>query len=115
MNYYNPTNNSMEQEHTLLYTFQYEDAISQFVTTISGNVSGGGTMDIELDCGVTAPIDNEINKKYVLFDEDEQGRAYQYIEELKFIYPNGSSLEMAIDECSDYLVGVQIIAYMEDK
>ena len=115
MEYYNPTM-SIEQEHTLLYTFQYENAFAQIVTTMGGNVSGGGVMQLDFDTGLTVPVENELTKKHVVFYDDEDvDLPFREVGELVFYYPNGAELHMDLEDASDYLVGIQIIDYTESE
>lgn len=113
MAFYNPSETMSEnQEHTLLYSFQYGEATAQVITSVVGNISGGEAMDISLDCGFSVPIEHELSKKHVIFYEDEEvedGVKYSEVEELIFYYPNGETVSLPIENCADYLIGIQII------
>lgn len=113
MDYYEPSQvMSLDLEHTVLYTFQYENAFAYIITTMGGNVSGGSVMDTELDCGMTVPADHEITKKYVIFyDDEDKDLPYREVGQVVFHYPNGKTMCMDLEDCSDYLVGIQIIDY----
>jgi len=113
MNYYQPDETmSFDQSHTILYTFQYEDAFAQIVTTMGGNVAGGNVMTTEFDCGMTVPVEHELTKKHVTFysDEDEE-LPYREVGTIIFYYPDGDTIEIDLEDCTNYLIGIQIIGY----
>jgi hypothetical protein len=111
MEFYEPNETlDFNSKHTLKYTFQYEEAISEIVTSVKGNVCGKNVMDIDFDC-ITAPRDNYTNKKHCVFEED-LNLPTNYIDSLIFYNKNsGESFKLQIEECEDYLVKVEIIDY----
>jgi hypothetical protein len=118
MEFYKPEEDlNYESEHTILYTFQYEDAFAFLYTTMGGNVCGGAVMETGFDCGITAPVDHELNQRHVIFydDEDEADLPYQEVEELVFYYPNEETINIPIEECTGYLVGIKILEYKAHK
>lgn len=116
MHYYQPEETmSFDQTHTLLYTFQYENAFAQLITTMGGNVSGGSTMQTDFDTGFTVPVDHELTKKHVLFYDDEDiGQPYREVGEVVFCYPNGETIEIDLEESANYLIKIEIIDYKLD-
>lgn len=113
MNCYEPESvMSYDLEHTILYTFQYEDAFAYLVTTVSGNVAGGSVMNTDFDSGFTVPAEHPLTKKYVEFyDNEDKDLPYREVGEIVFHYPNGNTLRMDLEDCSNYLVGIQIIGF----
>lgn len=113
MDYYNPNEvMSYDLQHTILYTFQFEDVFAQIITAMSGNVSGGSVMNTDFECGITVPVEHELTKKHVLFYyEDDKDLPYREVGELTFYYPNEDTVDVSIDECADFLIGIQIIKY----
>jgi hypothetical protein len=113
MNYYDPESTmNFDQEHTVLYTFQYESASAQLVTTMGGNVAGGSVMQTEFDTGMTVPVDHPLTKEHALFYDDEDGdMPYRELDGIMFRYPNGDGIEKDLDDCDNHLIGVQIIDY----
>lgn len=111
--HYQPVGNpSFDQEHILLYTFQYEDAHAQIITSVTGNVSGGRVMVTEFDTGLTVPVDHELTKKHVEFlDGEHSGKSYREVGNILFHYPDGDTISLELEECSKYLTGIQIIDY----
>lgn len=116
MEYYQPEERlSFSSEHTVLYTFQYEEAKAQMITTMGGNVAGGAVMHTDFDCGMTVPVDHEITKKHVLFyDEGDADSPYREVGELIFYYPNGETDAIDLEYCSNFLVGIEIVDYKEE-
>ncbi|MER2456428.1 hypothetical protein ABS751_00655 [Bacillus subtilis] len=113
MKHYQPVGNpSCNQEHILLYTFQYEDANAQVITSMTGNVSGGHAMMTEFDTGFTVPVDHELTKKHVEFlDGEDIAQPYREVGNIIFHYPDGETISLEIEECSNYLTGIQIVDY----
>ncbi|MFD2658520.1 hypothetical protein [Gracilibacillus thailandensis] len=113
MDYYQPDEmRNIDQEHTLLYTFQFETAFAEIITTMGGNVSGGSVMTTEFDTGLTVPADHDLTKKHVKFYNDEdKDKSYREVGEIIFYYPNGETINFDLEECSDFLIGIQIIDY----
>jgi hypothetical protein len=115
MENYKPTMD-FEQEHTILYTFQYENAFAQIITTMGGNVSGGSVMDTEFDVGLTVPADHELTKKHVqFFDDEDSDKPYREVGEIIFHYPNGDTLEVDLEDCGDFLVNIAITDYKSGR
>ncbi len=114
MQFYNPIEASnIDQKHTVLYTFQYENAFAQVVSEMGGNVSGGNVMDTEFDCGFSVPVRHILTRKHVSFyDEEDKELSYREVGEIIFYYPDGDTFLMDIENCADFLVGIQIIDYM---
>ncbi|MGG6448299.1 hypothetical protein [Pseudobacillus badius] len=111
MDYYQPEETmNFKQSHTLLYTFQYENAYAHLVTTMGGNVAGGSVMQTNFDTGLTVPVDHELTKKHVLF-YDDIGQPYREVGKIVFCYPNGETIEISLEECANCLTGIQIIDY----
>lgn len=112
MKYYVPEKGvNMNQKHTVLYTFQYEDAFAYIFTIVTGNVSGGSVMEKDFDCGLLA-LDHAFTKKYVNFhSDDDKGSTCREVEGVIFHYPNGDTIIIELEYCSAYLVGIQIIDY----
>lgn len=113
MNSYNPSESlSYDSTHTLLYTFQYKGASAELLATMSGNVAGGATMTTEFDCGFTVPVDHELTEKHVVFyDDNDKGQPYREVGSILFYYPNGDTIEIDLEDCSDFLIGIQIIKF----
>ncbi|WP_019156960.1 hypothetical protein [Robertmurraya massiliosenegalensis] len=113
MEYYQPEETmSFDQKHTILYTFQYENAFAQIVTSMGGNVAGGSVMTTEFDCGLTVPVEHELTKKHVEFyDKEDEGQPYREVGNVIFYYPGGETIRLDLEDCSNYLVGIQIIGY----
>ena len=113
MPYYRPeVPMSYDQDHQLLYTFQYEDALAQLVTSLNGNVAGGDTMMTEFDTGLTVPIDHELNIRHAkYYDDDDEKMKYREVEKIMFYYPSGEVFLLPLEECTRQLIGIQIIGY----
>lgn len=113
MEYYEPNETkNFNQTHTVLYTFQYENAFAQIITTMGGNVAGGNVMTTDFESGITVPADHELTKKHVEFyDDEDKDCAYREVGSLIFHYPNGEKIKRDVEDCSDYLIGIQIIKY----
>lgn len=114
MKYYLPEEEGMgfNQVHTLIYTFQYEDAFAQILTTMGGNVSGGSVMVTEFDTGMTVPTEHELTKKHVIFlYDDDKDFPNREVGQLIFHYPDGGTLLVDLEDCGNHLVGIQIIDY----
>jgi len=113
--YYNPEETvTFDSEHVVLYTFRYENMTAQVVSHISGNLSGGCVMETDFYCGLSVPVDHELTKKHAILEEPEEDdkRTHRPVEELIFIGDhNGERVDISIDECTQFLVGVQIVAY----
>lgn len=113
MDFYQPIGGlNYDSNHTLLYTFQYEDAIAQIVTEMSGNVSGGAVMTTDFESGMTVHVDHELTQKHVEFYDDEDIQyKYREIGKLKFFHQNGDETLIDLEECSGLLIGIQIIGF----
>ena len=113
MDYYNANENlNYDTSHSLLYTFQYKEATAQVFTTMSGNVTGAATMTTEFDCGFTVPANHELTKKHVVFyDDEDEANDYREVGSIVFYYPNGDTIEIDLESCADYVVGIQIVGY----
>lgn len=113
MEYYDPEESyNFNQVTTLVYTFQYQDAFAQVQTTMGGDAVGGEAMTVDFECGMTAPVNEELNKKHIIFSLDEEvTKPYQEIESLIFHYPDGRTIHIDIEDCTKYLIGINIIKY----
>jgi hypothetical protein len=115
MKYYQPEETlNYDSQHEVLYTFQFEEATAQLFTTMSGNVAGGSVMETDFDCGFTVPADHELTKKHVVFyDDEDEDLPYREVGCIKFYYPDGETVELELEDCSNFLVGIQIVGYKE--
>lgn len=107
-----PETASMNSKHTILLKFQYGEHKAEVVTTIGGNVCGAELLagyDADDIACLTAPVDNEINKKHCIFEED--GNPFQYVESIRFFHPTRPEETVEISEAAKYLVGIEIIGY----
>lgn len=113
MDWYDPEETyNFNQRTTLVYTFQYQDAFAQLQTTMGGDAVGGEAMTIDFDCGITAPVEEETNKKHCIFDDiNLPYQPYREVTALEFHYPNGETVALNIEDCTRYLIGIQIIKY----
>ncbi|WAB25073.1 hypothetical protein M3_0122 [Lysinibacillus phage vB_LfM_LysYB1] len=117
MEYYDPEESyNFNQVTTLIYTFQYQDAFAQVQTTMGGDAVGGEAMTTDFECGMTASVNEELNKKHVLFDDEYapgelEAPEYQEVAELIFHYPDGRTVHIDIEDCTKYLIGINIIKY----
>lgn len=113
MDYYNPEEvMSYSLNHTVLYTFQFETAFAQIVTTMGGNCSGAEVMHTDFEMGITVPVTHELTEKHVIFyDEEDSKKPYREVGSLIFHYPDGKSITIDITECGELLVGIQILSY----
>ncbi|MFK3936540.1 hypothetical protein ACI2JA_03360 [Alkalihalobacillus sp. NPDC078783] len=111
MDYYNPNEvMGFNLEHDVKYTFMYESGVAEVISSVSGNIAGANVLNTDLEMDLTAPFNNEINQKYVVFDEEDSNE-YRYVDALNFHYPNGNVVEVPIDNCQDHLVKVEILKY----
>jgi hypothetical protein len=116
LEYYKPQNVSHNAEHSLIYSFQYEDAVAHVFTTMGGNVAGGMVMQTEFDCGLTVPADHVLTDKHVIFyDDEDEDLPYREVGYLKFYYPNGGTTKIALEDCSELLVGIRIVDFKDGK
>lgn len=100
------------QTHTVLYSFQYEDAHAQIISEMEGNVSGGAVMMTEFDTGITVPAEHELTQKHVVFYDDEDAHLpYREVKQVILHYPDGRTHYIETDILGEYLVGIQIINY----
>jgi hypothetical protein len=111
--HYNPEYTlNFNSEHTLLLTFQYEDYRGYLVTAMGGNVVGIEVMPADFECGLTVPVDHEINKTHANYSIGDEDEPYRYVESVNLVCGvDGSELELHIEELGQYLVAIQIIKY----
>lgn len=118
LSFYDPqTTINFDSSHTVRLTFQYEDTFAMIETTMGGNTYGSEIIEcfIEFDIGITAPKSNPVNKKYAIFEEqeEEEGRKeYAEVEYIRFFDDRGVSIhEFDIEEAAAQLIKVEIIDY----
>lgn len=111
MKYYEPEAvMSMNLKHTLLYNFQFEDAFAKLITSMGGNVAGGETMITDFNSGLTVPTDHDLTKKHVTFyDDNDKDLPYREVGSIIFYYPDGETITLDLEDCTNYLIGIQIV------
>ncbi|TCP32155.1 hypothetical protein EV207_101133 [Scopulibacillus darangshiensis] len=116
MENYNPSGFG---KHTVKLKFLYENAKAEVIAEMGGNVCGGSILNgfTDLDCGITARSKESVNRKHCRFflDDLQENRKFAEVEGIYFFYPNSDSLEMDIEDATDYLISVEIIYYENEE
>lgn len=115
MNQYRPEEwLNCDSQHVVRLKFLYDTLTAEVITTMGGNVCGGELLGsfTDLACGLTAPTDEKINKKYCRFEDEDSH--YSEVEAIRFYHPRKGEIEVDLEDVQQYLIGVEIIDYKEN-
>lgn len=111
---------NFDSQHTVRLRFMKGKATAEIITTMDGNVCGGDIIAsfADLEIGLSVPADVETNRKHCIFapaaEEEEEDSLYREVQAILLNQPGGEPIELSVDEAKHYLVGVEIVGFIED-